>query len=134
MLKKKSTSISNTKSNSTSTISNSNGSTLTTISNSNGSTLTAVSGGCINYVTTGYSFTKSIYHILGEEFETDGYLDGTTAIMISTLNVLGRPFYDELRKNNVSFPDKMDKFIQQRLKIIERDKKIDSLIKDNPQT
>jgi hypothetical protein len=126
MLKKKSTSTLTGTSTGTSTIS---------ISNNSGSTLTTVSGGGnMNYITTGYSFTKSIYHILGEEFETDGYLDGTTAVMISTLNVLGRPFYDELRKNNVSFPDKMDKFIQDRLKVIERDKKIDSLIKDNPQT
>jgi len=105
------------------------------ISNNSGSTLTTVSGGGnMNYITTGYSFTTSIYHILGEDFESNGYLDGTTAVMISTLNVLGRPFYDELKKNNVSFPDKMDKFIQDRLKVIERDKKIDSLIKDNPQT
>ena len=52
--------------------------------------------------------------------------------MISTLNVLGKPFYEELKKNNVSFTDEMDKFIQQRLKVIDRDKKIDSIIKDNP--
>jgi len=111
------------------------GTSTISISNNSGATLTTISGGGnMNYITTGYSFTKSIYHILGEEFETDGSLDGTTAVMISTLNVLGRPFYDELRKNNVSFPDKMDKFIQDRLKVIERDKKIDSLIKDNPQT
>ena len=116
-----------------STISSSNTTGSISISNSSGGTLTTVSGGSnMNYITTGYSFTTSKYHILGEEFETDGYLDGTTAVMISTLNVLGRPFYDELRKNNVSFPDKMDKFIQDRLKVIERDKKIDSLI--NQQT
>jgi hypothetical protein len=128
MLKKKSTSISN--STSTISISNSNGSTLTT-TGGNGSTLTTT-GGNINYVTTGYSFTKSKYHILGEEFEIDGYLDVTTAIMISTLNVLGKPFYEELKKNNVSFSDDMDKFIQKRLKVLDRDKKIDSIIKDNP--
>ena len=59
-------------------------------------------------------------------------LDGTTVIMISTLNVLGKPFYEELKKNNVSFPNDMDEFIQQRLKVLDRDKKIDSIIKDNP--
>jgi hypothetical protein len=112
-------------SNSTSTIS---------ISNNSGATLTTIGGSNMNYITTGYSFTTSKYHILGEEFETSGYLDGTTAVMISTLNVLGRPFYEELKKNNVSFPDDMDKFIQQRLKVLDRDKKIDSIIKDNPQT
>ena len=124
MLKKKSTSTSTSTStsNSTSTIS---------ISNNSGGTLTT-SGGNVNYVTTGYSFTTAKYHILGEDFETNGYLDGTTVIMISTLNVLGKPFYEELKKNNVSFPNDMDKFIQQRLKVLDRDKKIDSIIKDNP--
>lgn len=126
MLKKKSTSTStsNSTSNSASTIS---------ISNSNSSTLTTTTtGGNLNYVTTGYSFTTAKYHILGEDFETNGYLDGTTAVMISTLNVLGKPFYEELKKNNVSFPNDMDEFIQQRLKVLDRDKKIDSIIKDNP--
>jgi hypothetical protein len=123
MLKKKSTSTSNSTSNSTSTIS---------ISNNSGATLTTSSSGNLNYVTTGYSFTTAKYHILGEDFETNGYLDGTTAVMISTLNVLGKPFYEELKKNNVSFPDDMDKFIQERLKVLDRDKKIDSIIKDNP--
>jgi hypothetical protein len=112
--------------------STSNSASTISISNSNGSTLTTTTGGNVNYATTGYSFTKSKYHILGEEFEIDGYSDGTTAVMISTLNVLGKPFYEELKKNNVSFPDDMDKFIQQRLKVIDRDKKIDSIIKDNP--
>lgn len=107
-----------------------------TISISSGSStlLTTTTGSNITYVSNGYSFTTSKYHILGEYFESDGYLDGTTAVMISTLNVLGRPFYDELKKNNVSFPYEMDKFIQDRLRVLERDKKIDSLIKDNPQT
>jgi hypothetical protein len=122
MLNKNSTSTSTSNSASTISISNSNGSTLTT----------TTTGGNVNYVTTGYSFTKSKYHILGEEFEIDGYLDGSTAVMISTLNVLGKPFYEELKKNNVSFTDDMDKFIQQRLKVLDRDKKIDSIIKDNP--
>ena len=111
------------------TTTSSNG-TLTT-SNS-GATLTTSYNGNINYVTTGYSFTTAKYHILGEDFETNGYLDGTTVIMISTLNVLGKPFYEELKKNNVSFPNDMDEFIQQRLKVLDRDKKIDSIIKDNP--
>jgi hypothetical protein len=122
MLKKKSTSTSTSNSASTISISNSNSSTLTT----------TTTGGNLNYVTTGYSFTTAKYHILGEDFETNGYLDGTTVIMISTLNVLGKPFYEELKKNNVSFPNDMDEFIQQRLKVLDRDKKIDSIIKDNP--
>jgi hypothetical protein len=105
--------------------------TSTTISTSipAGAILTAT-GGNMNYITTGYSYTTSKYHILGEDFESNGYLDGTTAVMISTLNVLGRPFYEELKKNNVSFPDDMDEFIQQRLKVLERDMKIESIIEN----
>lgn len=123
MAKKKSTSTSTSTLTGTSTIS---------ISNNSGATLTTIGGSNMNYITTGYSSIITKYHILGEEFDNNGYLDGTTAVMISTLNVLGRPFYEELKKNNVSFPDDMDKFIQQRLKVLDRDKKIDSIIKDNP--
>lgn len=112
------------------TTTSSNG-TLTT-SNS-GATLTTSYNGNINYFTTGYSAISTIYHILGEDFDSNGYLDGTTAVMISTLNVLGRPFYEELKKNNVSFPDDMDKFIQQRLKVLERDMKIESIIENKPE-
>ena len=64
MLKKKSTSTSTSNSASTISISNSNSSTLTT----------TTTGGNLNYVTTGYSFTTAKYHILGEDFETHGYL------------------------------------------------------------
>lgn len=105
--------------------------TTTSTTISTGATLTTSnSGGNINYVTTGYSAISTIYHILGEDFETGNYLDGTTAVMISTLNVLGRPFYEELKKNNVSFPKEMDEFIQQRLKVLERDMKIESIIEN----
>jgi hypothetical protein len=50
--------------------------------------------------------------------------------MICTLNVLGRPFYEELKKNKISFPQEMDEFIQQRLKVLERDMKIESIIEN----
>lgn len=101
--------------------------TTTTISNNSG-TITTSNSGNMNYITTGYSYTPSKYHILGEDFESNGYLDGSTVVMISTLNILGRPFYEELKKNKVSFPDDMDEFIQQRLKVLERDVKIESII------
>jgi hypothetical protein len=104
--------------------------TTTTISNNSGTILTTSNSGNMNYITTGYSYTTSKYHILGEDFESNVALDGTTAVMISTLNILGRPFYEELKKNNVSFPDDMDEFIQQRLKVLERDMKIESIIEN----
>lgn len=109
---------------------NTTNTTTTTLTSNSGAILTTSNSGNINYVTTGFSFTTSKYHILGEDFETSNYLDGTTAVMISTLNVLGRPFYEELKKNNVSFPQEMDEFIQQRLKVLERDMKIESIIEN----
>jgi hypothetical protein len=66
------------------------------------------------------------YHILGEDFQTTGYVDGYTAVLISTLNVLGRPFYEELKKNKVSFTEEMDNFIQMRL----RDEKISTILNE----
>jgi hypothetical protein len=103
--------------------------TTTTLTSNSGAILTSNSGN-INYVTTGYSAISTIYHILGEDFETSNYLDGSTVVMICTLNVLGRPFYEELKKNKISFPQEMDEFIQQRLKVLERDMKIESIIEN----
>jgi hypothetical protein len=71
---------------------------------------------------------KAKYHILGEDVEVSGYVDGTTAMMISTLNVLGKPYYDELKKNNVSFSNEIEDFLKQKFKILERDTKIDSIL------
>ena len=65
-----------------------------------------------------------------EDIEVDDYGDPHLAIAISTLNVLGRPFYEELKKNKISFPQEMDEFIQQRLKVLERDMKIESIIEN----
>ena len=67
---------------------------------------------------------KSSYHILGEDVEFNGYKDGMTTVIISTLNVLGKPFYDELKKNRVSFPDEIENF----LKIKFRDLRIDDIL------
>lgn len=67
---------------------------------------------------------KAKYHILGEDVEVSGYVDGTTAMMIATLNVLGKPFYDELKKNNVNFSQEIEDY----LKIRFRDTKIDSIL------
>lgn len=77
---------------------------------------------------TSFTVSKAKYHILGEDVEVSGYLDGTTAMMLSTLNVLGKPYYDELKKNNVSFSNEIEDFLKQKFKILERDTKIDSIL------
>jgi hypothetical protein len=50
--------------------------------------------------------------------------------MISTLNVLGKPFYDELKKNKVSFSNEIEDFLKEKFKIMERDSKIDSILEE----
>jgi hypothetical protein len=100
------------------------GSTIT-VNNSFGTSLTttAGSGHRINYQ------PKTKYHILGEDVEVSGYYqDGTTVMMIATLNVLGKPFLDELHKNRTFFPQEIEEYLEKKFKWLERDKKIDDII------
>ena len=71
---------------------------------------------------------KITYVILGEEYETDGYSDSSIAMAIATLNVLGKPYWLELKKQNFTFGYDMDAFIEERITILDRDKKIDDLL------
>jgi hypothetical protein len=91
-------------------------------------TSTTLSGAGLYGTSFNTTFVKTKYHILGEDVEVSGYVDGNTAMMISTLNVLGKPFYDELKKNNVSFSNEIEDFLKQKFKILERDTKIDSIL------
>jgi hypothetical protein len=93
--------------------------------NSNSTTISSGLQGTSFNTTT---IAKTKYHILGEDVEVSGYIDGTTAMMISTLNILGKPYYDELKKNNVSFSNEIEDFLKQKFKILERDTKIDSIL------
>jgi hypothetical protein len=67
--------------------------------------------------------------VLGEDDEdSSSYVDGNTAMMIASLNVLGKPFLDELHKNSVFFPTEIEQYLEKKFKWIERDKKIDDII------
>jgi len=66
------------------------------------------------------------YYILGEYYNTS-YSDVNLSIIISSLNILGRPYYNEITKNGIFFDEKLDEFIQLRLKITERDSKLTQL-------
>lgn len=94
---------------------------------------TTISGGSNIYTTTSsgnfaiYS-QRAKYNILGEEFEIDGYQDPTIAIIISSINIMGKPFYDDLKKQDVHLPKEIDDFLLQKFRILERDTKIDSVI------
>lgn len=76
-----------------------------------------------------YSVHQRIYHVLGEDIKVEGYVDSDLAISISTLNILGKPFYDQLKKNNVYFPKEIEYYLEQKFKILERDRKIKNIIK-----
>jgi len=94
-------------------------------SNIRGSSL-AWGGTTINNI----SFAMAKYHILGEDVTVSGSKDGTTAMMIAALNVLGRPFYEELRKNDVCFPPDIEEYLQERFRVEDRNDKIENILKD----
>jgi len=94
--------------------------------NTNLSGLVGSMGPIRNMGSAGIQMQKCTYHILGEDVEVSGYVDGTTAMIISTLNVLGKPFYDELKKNKVSFGDEIEDY----LKVKFRDIKIETILND----
>jgi len=90
------------------------------------SNITTVSNGTA--ISIGYSYNRNKYVVLGEEIELDLYDNGQISIAIATLNVLGRPFYEELNKQPVSLPSELVELIEKRLILIERDSKIDSIV------
>ena len=99
-------------------------------------TTTLITGsGSSYYTTAGSSYystflPKSTYHILGEDVEVDGYKDNHIIMIIATINVLGKPYYDELLKQGVILPSEISTFLERKFLILERDRKIDSIISD----
>jgi len=113
--------ISGTGSTGTLTISGTNSNITTSIGNSQ----YLVYGGS----TVNYTMNKTTYHILGEDIEVNAYSDPNLAVVISTLNVLGKPFYDELKKNNITLPTEIEEYLELKFKILERDRKIKDILK-----
>jgi hypothetical protein len=74
--------------------------------------------------------TKITYIVLGVRIELKNYyyVNDQTASMVATLNVLGKPYYDELKKQGTSFPQEIEEFLEIEFKILERNNKIDSVI------
>jgi hypothetical protein len=107
---------------------------IISISGTNSSITTSTLSSSGQYLTWGgstmnYSINKTTYHVLGEDIEVDGYGDPYLAVAISTLNILGKPFYDELKKNNVSLPSEIEEYLEVKFKILERDRKIKEILK-----
>jgi hypothetical protein len=93
-----------------------------------------LTGSYSSITTSGSTYTiissKSTYHILGEDVEVDNYKDSNISIIIASINVLGKPYYDQLLKQGISLPYEVSTFLEKKFLILERDRKIDSIISD----
>jgi hypothetical protein len=97
---------------------------INNITIANGSSNIALGTG--NYGTSNtISPQKVTYHVLGEDIEVSGYYDTNLIMIIATLNVLKKPYYDELKKNKFKFPEEIDNC----LRIGFRDNLIDEIMK-----
>ena len=103
------------------------------VSGTNSNTTTITNGTAGSYISYGnghtLSFAKTTYHVLGEDIEVDSYANAELGIAISTLNVLGKPFYDQLKKNNITLPTEIEEYLEKKFKILERDRKIKDILK-----
>ena len=99
---------------------------ILTISGTNSSitTSTIPSGLTWGGSTMNYSTNKTTYHVLGEDIEVITWGDPNLAVAISTLNILGKPFYEQLKKNNITLPTEIEEYLEVKFKILERDRKI----------
>lgn len=105
------------------------------ICNSSGSQILSISASNVfTSTTTTNTFTatvsKTTYNVLGEDVEVEGIRDGLVAMNIALINIHGRKYYEELKKQNIYFHGDLDDAIQRRLTIIDRDQKIDSVVND----
>lgn len=92
-----------------------------------------INSGSINttvQITPNYNYSNSKYNILGEEVEIDSSRDPFLSQNLALINVLGKPFYEELIKNGFVFTEKIEAILQKKFKILERDKKINSVLND----
>jgi hypothetical protein len=97
--------------------------TNTILANGNGNI--AIGSGIYAGTSATISPQKVTYHVLGEDIEVSGYYDTNLIMIIATLNVLKKPYYDELKKNKFKFPEEIDNC----LRIGFRDNLIDEIIK-----
>lgn len=73
--------------------------------------------------------SKNVYHVLGEEVEVKtSDRDPDLITNISILNILGKPFLEELHKNEFRFPTEIEEYLEKKFKYLDRDKKISDII------
>jgi len=96
---------------------------------SSGSTLTYTSGPTISLsaISSIGNISKRVYNVLGEEVESTDY-NPQLPISLALLNVLGKPFYDQLKLQGFSFSDEIQEVVDRKMKSVERDEKIKSIL------
>ena len=99
--------------------------TGTNITLGNGSLNMAIGSGVYVGTSANIAPQKVTYHVLGEDIEVSGYYDTNLIMIIATLNILKKPYYDELKKNRFKFPEEIDNC----LRIGFRDNLIEDLMK-----
>lgn len=108
----------------TTTISNSSLTNTTISSTSSGGYYSTLGAG--NFTITPQTTT---YNVLGEDVTVEGYKEPTIAIIVSSINVLGKPFFDDIMKQGIYIPNEIQAFLYKKFIILERDRKIDEIIK-----
>lgn len=93
------------------------------------SNVTPIYGNGLGSLGSSIQVQKTTYVILGEELEVDGYKDIITPLIIATLNVLGKPYWLELKKQDIKLTDEISSFIEERITVLDRDKKINDILK-----
>lgn len=111
--------------NTTSTSLGALGGATTTLANTSGAITLGSNGTSTNSYTIAEE--KTTYYILGEYVEVKGWTDAYLIMAISTLNILKKPYYEELKKNNFRFPTEIEDY----LKMAFRDDLIDEIMKPN---
>ena len=86
-------------------------------------TLTGVNS---TYTLTGANQAR--YVVFGKEVFIDSYWEPILAQNISLINVLGKPFYEELIKNGFIFHEKIVTALKEGFISFERDTKIGSIL------
>jgi hypothetical protein len=104
-------------------------SSIPSISSTSGQTLVYNSNSTTQQKCITFASPKRTYHVLDEDVEVvSSYIDIGLVTNIAILNVLGKPFLDELHKNGTFFPTEIEEYLEKKFKLMERDKKIDDII------
>jgi hypothetical protein len=69
------------------------------------------------------------YNVLGKDIKVPINNDIYLSMIISSINIIGKPYYDEIRKQGIILPNEITSHLDASFRILDRDNKIDSIIK-----